>query len=61
MSKQSNQRYRKELEKSSTGDSQPKKSNIATTNNSTKQSSSYDYKDDFDDISLDYDDDSDNY
>lgn len=62
MSKQSNQRYRKELEKSSVGDSQPKKSNKATTtNNSTNQSSSFDYKDDFDDISLDYDDDSDNY
>ena len=60
MSKQSNQRYRKELEESTASSSQPKKSNKATTTNNTKtQSSSYDYKEDFDDISLDYDDDSD--
>lgn len=62
MSKQSNQRYRKELEESSASSNNLKKTNkTATSSTSKKETSQYDYKDDFDAISNDYDDDSDYY
>lgn len=62
MSKQSNQRYRKEKEQSSNNTTNDKASNTTSSNEAKNQSNRFTYgEDEFDSLSNDYDDESDYY